>query len=151
MILDQLSQWWQYANFGARFAQAFRYLETLNARTPVGRVELAGNDLFVMVQTYPTKPVGQCRFEAHRQYADIQFIIAGCEIIRWSPLAALTAVTAPYNTEKDVAFFAPPAVSTPLHLVAGQFAVFFPEDSHAPGAECGSAADVLKAVVKVRV
>lgn len=151
MILDQLSQWPRHAKLGARFEQAFRYLETLNAQTPVGRVELAGNDLFVLVQTYPTKLVEQCRFEAHRQYADIQFIIAGRERILWSPLAALPVVTEPYNAEKDIAFYATPAVSTPLYLAAGQFAVFFPADGHAPGGENGGIADVLKAVVKVRV
>jgi len=148
MILDQLSQWPRYARLHPRFAAAFRYLETLTPQTPVGRVELAGNDLFVSVQTYPTRPVEQCRFEAHRQYADIQFLITGREQILWSPLPATTA---PYNAEKDILFFATPAVATPLHLVAGQFAVFFPADGHAPGCDLSGTATVLKAVVKVRL
>jgi YhcH/YjgK/YiaL family protein len=150
MIFDQLSQWRRYAKLGARFEQACRYLETVNAQTPLGRHELDGNNLFALVQTYPTKPVEQCRFEAHRQYTDIQFIVTGREKILWSPLAALTTVTQPYNAEKDVAFFAAPAVATPLPMESGQFAVFFPEDGHAPGAECGGIAAVLKVVMKLR-
>jgi len=151
MILDQLSQWQQYTTLGSRFAQAFRHLETLKLDAPLGRFELAGNDLFVLVQTYATKPVAQCRFEAHRQYADIQFILAGQECILWTPLAALTTVTKPYNAEKDIAFFANPVASTPLHLGPGQFAVFWPTDGHAPMGESNGPSDVLKAVAKVRV
>jgi YhcH/YjgK/YiaL family protein len=148
MILDDLPQWRRYQTLGPRFQQGFRYLETVAAQTPLGRYELAGNDLFALVQTYPTRPVEQCRFEAHRQYADIQYIIAGNETILWAPLAALTTVTEPYNAEKDVAFFANPASSTALPVGTGQFAVFLPEDGHAPGSGTG---DVRKVVVKVRV
>jgi YhcH/YjgK/YiaL family protein len=148
MILDHLSQWRRYAALEARFERGFRYLETVTPQTPLGRYELAGSDLFVLVQTYPAKPVEQCRFEAHRQYADIQFIVAGTETILWAPLTALTTVTEAYNPEKDIAFFGRPANATALSMVAGQFAVFFPADGHAPGGGTGT---VLKAVVKVRL
>lgn len=151
MILDNLPQWPRYRVLGARFEQGFRYLETVNAQTPLGRHDLAGNDLYAMVQTYPTKPVEQCCFEARRHYADIQLIIAGREPILWAPLAALTTVPQPYDTGKDVAFFGAPATATLLLLGAGQFAVFFPEDGHAPSAAWGGAGEVRKVVVKMRV
>ena len=149
MILDQLSQWRRYAALGVRFEQGFRYLETVRHSSPLGRYELDGTNLYALVQTYPTQPVAQCRFEAHRQYADIQYVVAGNETILWTPLAALPTVTQPYDAGKDVALFAAPATMTPLPLVTGQFAVFFPADGHAPGG--GSGGDVLKVVVKVRV
>ena len=151
MILDNFTQWRRYACLGQRFEQAFQYLAGINAATPIGRYEVAGMDVFALVQTYPTRPVEQCRFEAHRQYADIQFILTGRERIFWAPLAALTLVTEPYNAEKDIAFFANPASATPLQMGPGQFAVFFPEDGHAPGAMWDVVGEVRKVVVKIRV
>ena len=75
---------------------------------------------------------------------------AGRETILWSPLAALTQVTQPYAAERDIAFFANPPQWTPLNLQAGQFAIFFPEDGHAPGLECAGPSAVRKVVIKVR-
>lgn len=136
---------------GPRFEKAFRYLETVNAGTPVGRQELEGMDLYALVSAYATRPADQFRFEAHRRFADVQYIVTGRERILWAPLTALPTVTEPYHAEKDILFFAPPASFTPLNMVSGQFAVFFPEDGHAPGAEWGGIGEVLKVVLKVRV
>jgi len=151
MILDVLNQWQRYRMLGPAFVKGFEYLCTLDSRTPPGRVELQGDDLFATVAAYPTRPQDQCRFESHRKYADIQYMIAGRERILWSPLSALTEVTQPYDSQTDLIFFSPPKVSTPLHLEAGQFAVFFPEDGHAPGIEWSGIDNVLKVVVKVRL
>lgn len=151
MILDNLSQWHRYATLGSRFEKAFRYLETITPATPVGRYELEGKDLYAMVSSYATRSTDQFRFEAHRRYADVQFIVAGRECILWAPLVSLPTVTEAYNAEKDFLFFAPPASYTPLNMGVGQFAVFFPEDGHAPGIEWGGMGEVLKVVLKVGV
>jgi YhcH/YjgK/YiaL family protein len=148
MILDQLAHWRQYAAALAGSPTAFRFLETLTSATPEGRYELEGDRIYCLVQRYQTRPDNV--FEAHRRYADVQFLIAGRETILWAPLADLT-VTQPYEASRDVEFFARPERFTPVRLAAGQFAVFFPDDGHAPGLEWGGPADVVKAVVKVRV
>jgi YhcH/YjgK/YiaL family protein len=104
----------------------------------------------VLVQTFTTKPLAQGTFESHRRYIDIQFIQAGAETMLWAPLASLQ-VTQPYSAEKDVAFYAMPARTTPINLHAGEFTIFFPEDGHAPGIESGNPSVVRKVVIKVRV
>jgi YhcH/YjgK/YiaL family protein len=104
-----------------------------------------------MVSAYATRPSDQFRFEAHRRYADVQFLITGRERILWAPLASLPTVTEAYDAEKDILFFAPPADHTALNMSVGQMAVFFPEDGHAPCLECGGISEVLKVVLKVRV
>src|SRR5690348_5794863 len=109
MIFDQLSQSRRYESLLPGLAAAFEFLRTLDASCPNGRYELDGDRLYCQVQRYQTKPVEQAAFEAHRKYADVQMIFTGRETILWAPLAALTTVTQPYQEEKDIAFFAPPA------------------------------------------
>jgi YhcH/YjgK/YiaL family protein len=150
MITDLIEQRRRYTSLSPRFAAAFEFLEKLPAGQPAGRYDIDGDNCFALVQTYATRPVTQAMFEAHRRYIDIQFIQAGCETILWSPLAALTQVTQPYAAEKDIAFFANPSQWTPVNLCAGQFAIFFPEDGHAPGLECSRPSEVRKIVIKVR-
>lgn len=151
MIADTFEQRHRYTGLSPRFAAAFKFLETFSATEPDGRYDIEADDCFALVQSYTTRPVAQAKFEAHRIYADIQFIRAGNETILWSPLAALTQVTQPYTAEKDIAFYANPAQWTPVALHAGQFAIFFPADGHSPGLECGALSEVRKIVIKIRI
>jgi len=150
MITDTLTQCRRYTSLSPRFSAAFKFLEELPVDMASGRYPLDGEDCFALVQTYNTKPLAEAKFEAHRKYIDIQFIQAGRETILWTPLATLTETLEPYAAEKDVAFFATPPHVIPLHLRAGDFAIFFPEDGHAPGVEYSGSTEVRKTVIKVR-
>ncbi len=150
MIADTFEQRRRYTGLSPQFAAAFEFLEKLPAGKPDGRYEIAGKDCFALVQTYMTRPLDQAKFETHRQFIDIQFIQAGRETLLWTPLAALTQVTQPYAVDKDIALYATPSQVTPINLRALEFAIFFPEDGHAPGLECGGPSKVRKIVIKVR-
>ena len=150
MITDTLRLCHRYAGLHPRFAAAFEFLKKLPADQPLGRFELDGDNCFALVQSYTTKPAADGKFESHERYIDIQFIQSGQETLLWAPRATLQ-VTQPYNSEKDVAFYSLPARTTPVNLMAGEFAIFFPEDGHAPGIEYGGAMTVRKVVIKVRV
>lgn len=150
MILDALSQWRRYASLNPRFARAFAFLEQVTPETADGRHEIDGDAMFALVQRYETRlAAGQP--EVHRRYIDIQFIVRGREVIQWAPLATLTEVTKPYDDVKDAAFFAATAGMVPVRLTAGQFAIFFPDDAHAPCCVCDEPESVMKVVVKVAV
>jgi YhcH/YjgK/YiaL family protein len=85
------------------------------------------------------------KLEAHRRYADIQITVRGTEEIGYKPTAGCTEPEAPFDENKDAILFRDaPEVWTPL--AEGMFAVYFPEDAHAPMAGQGS---VRKAVIKV--
>ena len=151
MILDSFGQHRRYIRTLPRLDRAFQFLGTVTPATPVGRQVLEGENIYAIVQRYTTKPMAQARFEAHRRYADVQFIVTGREKVLWAPLESLRDVAEPYSTEKDITFFDMVPEPVSVDLRAGQFAVFFPEDGHAPGLEWASPGDVLKVVVKVRV
>lgn len=119
---------------------------------PVGRADIDGTAVYALVQAYETLPVGEViRCEAHRQYLDIQYIAEGIEVMGYVPIRALLEPTA-YNPEKDVWHGMVAAGQAALVRVgAGQAAVFFPTDAHAPKLASGAPAPVKKVVVKVRV
>jgi YhcH/YjgK/YiaL family protein len=54
-------------------------------------------------------------------------------------------IAEPYDPQKDIAFFAD-RPDTWIHVPAGRFAIFFPEDAHAP---LGGLGLLKKAVVKI--
>ncbi|MGD9641845.1 MAG: YhcH/YjgK/YiaL family protein [Elusimicrobiales bacterium] len=120
------------------------------AALPDGRYELDGERVFAMVQRYETL-AGEPRFEAHRRYADVQYLAAGSEIIAAAPLAALS-VTEAYDAARDICFGAVPAGrASRLTLAAGELAILYPEDAHAPRLAAGAPAAVTKIVVKVEI
>lgn len=151
MILDTLPLWRRYASLNPRFAAGFAFLEGLRPDAAAGRHEIDGDSVYAIVQRYQTRPVTGMQLEAHRRYIDIQYVAGGREVIQWAPLAGLTEVTQPYDDVKEAALFALSADMVPVPVRAGQFAILFPEDAHAPCCVWGDPGDVVKVVVKVAV
>lgn len=151
MILDRLDNHRLYAQSGTRLTRAFEYLvNEFDSAIPDGRVDVLGDDVFALIQTYDTKPLGKCRFEAHRRYIDIQYVVEGGETVGWALFSALT-IEQPYDDEKDVMFFEQPVRFVPLEVHAGLFALFFPHDAHEPGIRLHGYSSVRKVVMKIRV
>jgi len=151
MILDILPQWHRYAPLNPRFARAFTFLEAVTPEIADGRHDIEGDAAYALVQRYRTRPVADPRLEAHRRFIDIQYLVAGRELIFWSSLATLAEATVPYDQVKEAALFAAVDGMVPVRLAAGQFAIFFPADAHAPCCVWDGPEDVVKVVVKVAV
>lgn len=152
MILDSLTHSAAYSSLHPLFPVAFENLRQFDAATPDGKYELDGTRLYAAVQRYDTAPKENKKWEAHRVYADIQFIACGTEQIFYAPTPSLQT-SVPYNDVKDVEFFAPESVrdATSLIVPAGFFTVFLPHDAHQPGCMLASPAPVTKVVLKVRL
>jgi YhcH/YjgK/YiaL family protein len=129
----------------------FEYLARTDlAALPLGRTNIEGDDVYVMVSEAETRPPEQVRFEAHRRYIDIQLVVRGQEAIGFAPDASLVTLE-PYDAAKDIEFFAVPQESKVLALHAGDFAVFEPGDAHRPSLHLDGPHVSRKAVVKVSV
>ena len=88
--------------------------------------------------------------EAHRAYVDLQYYVAGGEIIDWYPLEALVPTT-DHDEEGDFRLFACPAhLPLPLLMRAGTFALFFPQDAHVPMVADGVHSSYRMIVFKIR-
>ena len=153
MILDRLENAAQYRPMGANIAAALDYLRRTDfSQMPVGRHEVDGDRVFAIVQRYRPKPLAQIAWEAHRQYIDVQYVAAGMERMGYVPLGDGLTVRQPYVAEKDAILF--DADGQLFMVSAGQFAIFAPNDVHAPGLTTGTAddsAEVCKVVMKCRV
>lgn len=116
-----------------------------------GRVDIDGDRVFALVQRYETVKTDTPKFEYHRKYIDIQYIVSGEEVIGWAP-ADRMVVTEAYDGDKDICFgTVPEGEVTPVYLKAGQLAVLYPEDGHAPKLAAGRPSHVFKIVVKVTI
>lgn len=153
MIADSLARpTTSYEVLHPLFAKAFAYLRSFDRTTPDGKVVLEPDRLIALPQGYETALATAKRFEAHRRFIDIQFILEGEEIIEHAPIERLPEVTEPYSDERDVMFFRDPAACSRTLLRAGDFAIYFPADGHKPCCQAGNApAAVRKVVMKIAV
>lgn len=114
------------------------------------RYDIDGNNLFATISEYLSKNEEVAKFEAHRKYIDIQYVISGKEIINIAPLTTVKEVITPYNEANDIEFMTVSNVvdykATPANLF-----VFFPGDVHRPGLKDGVNSPVRKIVIKVKV
>ncbi|MFH0953756.1 MAG: YhcH/YjgK/YiaL family protein, partial [Verrucomicrobiota bacterium] len=128
------------------FARAFSFLRQAGvADLPPGRHEVDSDRVYAVVGKDTGRGRQGARLEAHRKYIDIQFVVAGHEVIGWEDLRNCRSRRRGYDREKDIEFF----TGEPARWVTvppGSLAIFFPEDAHAPLAGEGP---VHKVVVKV--
>lgn len=149
MILDHLDNWTAYFGLPA-WVEAMRFVAGLGPDAPDGDYPVRGRDIWARVFSYHTKPLSSAVLEAHREYVDVQVLLAGEEFQGRYPAAGL-AVQTPYDPAADVEFYAHPAPYTTSWLLRpGMFAVFLPQDAHLTQGQGAAPVPVKKVVAKVR-
>lgn len=148
MIIDILENAEKYYSINPRFAAAFRYLKTPAAvELGTGRKELEGDKLYAVGSQKTGKKKEDAKLEMHKRYIDIQFVLKGIDSMGWRPVRNCSNINSPYDEEKDIAFFDDePFIWS--GVPPGAFAIFFPEDAHAPMV---SNAEIHKVILKVAV
>jgi YhcH/YjgK/YiaL family protein len=149
MIIDTFNNASKYFSVHPLFAKAFEYIQQADLANAVeGKTDIA-DGLKSIFSNSPgkTKEASLAKFECHNQNIDIQVCIKGEETIGWKPREKCVTPNGAYNAEKDVQFYND-APDTFFRLNDGQFAIFFPEDVHAPMIGEGQ---IKKLVIKVRI
>lgn len=153
MIVDTLANRHIYQSLNPRIATALEHLATTDfGSLPVGNYSLDGDDIFVIVNDYQTKPKSTAPFEVHQKYIDVQYVVSGEEEFGYLPLAGQTP-SKPYVEKNDYANFdyeSNREKASYIQLKAGMFALFFPGDMHMPGTS-DNAVSVRKVVIKVKI
>ena len=148
MILDSLKNAASTLALNPLFKQAFEFIQKNDlSKMELGKTILDGDKLFISVMEIDGKLPEAAKMESHVKYIDIQVVLSGVETMGWTAIEHCTEAIEPYNAEKDLQFFADKP-STLITVHPGEFAIFFPEDGHAPGIGNGL---IKKAVVEVLV
>lgn len=148
MIIDTLDNADKYISLHPRFAKAFEFIKSQNLSSlEPGKFEIDGKDIHASVSLKDGVTREAAKAEAHNNYIDIQVCPTGKEELGWKPRSKSLSPKEDYNAEKDVTFFAD-QMDTYFDLLEGQFAIFYPEDVHAPMIGEGP---IKKLVVKVKI
>lgn len=130
------------------FSRALEWIRRMPADQPTGIVHLDSKRMYVNVHGYDTLPRLECVFESHRRYVDLQYCIAGGELIDYCRTDWLTPKGA-YDAERDFQFYQAFEPFSTLRMAPGDFAIFLPADGHRPKVQDGSHPAVRKLVVKI--
>lgn len=151
MIFDSLENSEMYKGLPARICEGLQFLRETSPDIASGVYQICSG-VKAIVSEYETKVENENGFEAHKEYVDIQAILAGEERIACFPIDRLKEIK-PYSPEDDAAFYAaaPDVEPSYLSLRPGYFAVFWPQDGHMPQLCAISPRMVKKVVVKVKL
>ncbi len=148
MIIATLAEASKYTPCSPSLEVGFDFLRRHDlAELPSGRHEIDGERVFAIVAREMGRGKADSPLEFHRRYLDIQYVVSGTEIIGWQPASRCRFPTGDFDSERDLGFFSD-SPATWCVLKPGDFAIFFPEDAHAPLAATGP---IHKIVVKVAV
>lgn len=118
------------------------------ASLPVGRYEIEGDDIFVLIQDQTTAAPENKRAESHRNYIDIQYLFEGVEVQGYAML--MPGVKGEEPAGKDNIFYDKVDNEQFITLNAGDFTVYFTNDIHRPNCTLDEPRNIHKAVVKIR-
>jgi biofilm protein TabA len=141
----------QYHKNKAFWVEAFNFLKVTDLDTIApGKYNLDGNNVYVIVSDGPAKAMEDAKWENHRNYIDIQYVVRGKEKMGIAPLSKAT-VTQAYDAVKDIAFNSVPEKDSHYYdAEPGTFLIFFPQDAHRPGIKVEGSDTVRKVVIKIR-
>lgn len=146
MVFDKIENSSLYYNLGKRFEEAFLMLKNGKYSLEPGTYEVDGKNLYYMVQDYTTKKMSEGKYELHKRYADLQYVVSGEENMGYAHISGLSPINE-YDTSSDKQYLNGEGFL--LKAPAGYFAIFFPEDGHMPCMEVNSPSQVKKIVFKI--
>lgn len=149
MIYDNIKNIERYFTLGEKFQKALEYLTSTDfSNLDNGEYEIDGKNIYAIVNEYQTKPLSAGKWESHRKYIDIQFIVSGTEKIGFTE-SKKTIVLTEYDEEKDVTIHK--GEGQFINVEENHFVIFFNEEIHMPSLAVNIPKQVKKVVVKVAV
>lgn len=147
MVIDTLDKLNNYKTLNPLFGAVVKFLaENDLSKMESGIHKIQGDDLYVNITTAKGKNPEEAVLETHRQMIDIQIPLDVSETYGYTPLHNLP--DGEYNETKDITKFPGLMADSYVTCQPGMFAIFFPQDGHAP---CISgASEIKKAIFKVK-
>lgn len=147
MIFDNIKNISSYFSLGQKIEKALKYLsETDLINLESGEYEIDGKNIYAIVSEYQTKPLTSGKWESHKKYADVQYIVNGVEKFGLSE-SKKTIVLNEYDEDKDITIHK--GEGQFINVEENHFVIFFPGEIHMPGIAVNIPKPVKKVVVKV--
>ena len=147
MIIDTLDHLLKYEAMNPLFKDVIEFLKTNDLNTmKEGKYPIKGKDLFLNLTTAKGRTPDAAVMETHNDMIDIQIPLSTMETFGYTPRCDLPEVD--YNPEKDITKYPDVLAQSYVTCQPGMFAIFFPQDGHAP---CISMEEsIRKAIFKVK-
>ena len=147
MIIDTIDNLGKYVALNPLFADVVEFLNSHDLQTlEAGKYPIKDKDLFLNLQVAKQRTKETALLETHVEMIDIQIPVTAAETFGYTPLCDLPAFD--YNAEKDITKYGDTKAQTYVTVNPGQFAIFFPQDGHAPCIT--NAPEIKKAIFKVK-
>lgn len=142
---------YQYHKNKALWEKAFDFIRKTDLDTIApGRYILEGDDLYVSIAEGPLKSMEEAKWEAHKKYIDIQYVIRGKEKMGIIPIQKVTPLDA-FDIEKDLGFYTAEEKEAKYYEASpSTFLIFFPADAHRPSLKVPGFESDKKLVVKIK-
>ncbi len=149
MIYDTLDNLHKYDKIVT--PEILDFVKSLNVNSACRRYEIS-DKVYANIEEYCTKSEFESSLEGHRKYIDIQLLIYGEERINFINIDGLK-ILKNYDCEKDILFYKKPkAELNKIYLNGTNFAIFYPDDAHAPQiTTLNLQNNVKKVVIKIAV
>jgi YhcH/YjgK/YiaL family protein len=148
MIIDTLDNLGKYVALNPLFADVVNFLKSHDLQTmEAGSYSFKDKDVALKLSLTKQRTKETAILETHIDMIDIQVPITCSETFGYSPLCDLPAFE--YNAEKDITKYGDTKPQTYVTVNPGQFAIFFPQDGHAPCIIENE--EIKKAIFKVKV
>ena len=147
MVIDTLDKLSFYAGLNPLFEDVVAFLAAndLNKLEP-GKYPIKGDDLYLNINVSKGKTKEEAVMETHNLMIDIQIPLSAPESYGYTPRKDLP--DAEYNAVKDITKIPGVLGQSYVKCDPGMFAIFFPQDGHAP---CVSDSPEIKnAIFKVK-
>jgi YhcH/YjgK/YiaL family protein len=147
MIIDTIDNLGKYVVLNPLFADVVEFLKDHDLQTlEPGKYPIKDKDAFLNLQVAKQRTKNTAFLETHIEMIDIQIPISCAETFGYTPLQDLPDFE--YNAEKDITKYGDTKAQTYVTVNPGQFAIFFPQDGHAPCIT--DTPEIKKAIFKIK-
>ncbi|RHJ49308.1 YhcH/YjgK/YiaL family protein [Bacteroides sp. AM10-21B] len=148
MIVSNLQNSGRIEMLHPQFKTLFDYVKTHDLlHAELGRIDIDGDNLFVMNINPECVAQDKQVLEVHRAYIDVHILLQGVERIGWKAIEDVKQQVKPYEEEGDCALYSDCSTMW-VDLNPGQFMIVYPEDPHAPVIGQGK---IRKLIAKVKL
>jgi biofilm protein TabA len=128
--------------------KAFAFIKNTDlAALKTGDHPIVGDDVFARVTEGPLKQLDSSKWEAHKNYHDIHYVIRGKEKIGIGLVSSATVIV-PYDSKRDIAFY--DGQGSYYIGDTSNFFIAFTKHIHRPGLEIDGKNTIKKLVIKIR-